>query len=188
MRIVFDSSYVALCVLVLLEGLYFRTVLRKVAAMKRVRAILKAEAPPKLAAGQLSPQFSVPLVDSEISLSTADLKGHETILMFVNSRDGLRVPHGQLATALHALWHKVNGKLFVLCNGDMQGCLKFAESVQIGWLPVPFALDEGGDVARRFLIETTPAAVELDEDLRIVRYGTPSSSAHMQGTVQLDLN
>jgi hypothetical protein len=38
---------------------------------------------------------------------------------------------------------------------------------------VPLALDDGGAIARDFLISDTPQSVELDEDVRVRRYGRP---------------
>jgi hypothetical protein len=168
---IFAVSYAALCSLVVLEGLLLRDVLRKSAALKLSLKARTRHRPKRLRGGTRVPDFTVSLMEGE-SLTSSDLAGQESILMFVNPHDGDVVSYEHLATAFHTMWHRVQGRFYVLCNGSEQECRGFARNAQLS-RHIAMALDEGGEIARSFLIDTTPQAVELDEDLLINRYGGP---------------
>jgi peroxiredoxin len=171
---IFAISYATLCAMVVLEGLLLRDVLRKSAALKvslRARARRRPQ-PDSLAGGTRAPDFSAPLLEGG-RLALSDLEGHESTLMFVNAQEGETVRYSRLATAIHAMWHRVQGKFYLLCNGSEQECRNFMANAQLSGYKISVALDEGGEIARSFMIETTPQAVELDEDLLIGRYGSP---------------
>ena len=103
----------------------------------------------------------------------SELEGHESTLMFVNAQEAETVRYSRLATAIYAMWHRVQGRFYLFCNGNEQECRNFMANAQLSGHNVSVALDEGGEIARSFLIEATPQAVELDEDLLIGRYGSP---------------
>jgi hypothetical protein len=69
------------------------------------------------------------------------------------------------------------GRLFVLCEGDAEACSSLA--AQAG-PDVPVLLDEDGEIRRRFLVSSTPAAVILDADAGVSMYGRPESPAESE--------
>jgi hypothetical protein len=172
---IFAISYAALSGLVVFEGLLLREVLRKSAALKvSLQARRRRLQPDRLPGGTRAPDFSAPLLEGG-RFTLSGLEGHESTLMFVNARVGEAARYPHLATALHAMWHRVEGQCYVLCHGNEQECRNFMADAQLSAYNMAVVVDEGGEIARSFLIETTPQAVELDEDLLISRYGSPES-------------
>jgi hypothetical protein len=110
-------------------------------------------------------------------LSLDSLVGESFILFFVAPAHATRASYNQLATSVHALWHRANERLFVICSGPEDECNTLADQIHTSTsihMP-PVAVDEDESVGRAFLVTSTPQAVEVDSDGRIERYGRPGT-------------
>jgi hypothetical protein len=155
-----------------------RKALRETVMFKRLHAEFSLRGnPQELSKGMWAPEFTASVMGTGKTLSTSQLKGHSTILLFVSGEEFSSSLYENLATAIHAFWHKVNGNLYLVCSGGEELCRQFARNHRVkGFTPdqVPVVLDEGGRIARDFLVSSTPQSVMLDQDGRVSLYGHPS--------------
>jgi hypothetical protein len=188
MRGFFAVSYVLLWALVVIETVLLREVLRRTIWFRRFHDEFsrgsKGPVGKSLPQGSRAPEFSAPLLGTEMFLRSSDLKGNPSILLFVSAEE--ESPHYKnLAIAIHAWWHEKNGHVYLVCKGSEEGCRQFAHDYCSQWLEehrLPVLLDEDGQIARSFLIEEMPQAVSLDSETRIDRYGYPSSHEEAEET------
>ena len=182
MKELFAFSYVLIWGLVVLEAVVLQEVLRRTVWFKRLyagfydRAKRQYPSIDALAPGALAPEFTARMLGREKPVSTFDMKGHSTILLFVSPKEASSPLYGKLSAGIHALWHKAGGNLYLVCGGGEEECRRMGrnhggQGVNEGHVPV--ILDEEARIARSFLIRSTPQAVMLDEDLRVSRYGYP---------------
>lgn len=180
MTVLFAMSYALLFGLLVLEGLVFREVLRKSVAFKRSRINLRRK-DRRLASGEPAPRFSARILGSKELLTTSHLKGHESVLVFVIPGGATSVPYSHLVLAFHALWHRVEGNFYLFCNGSEQECRIFASDTRLDKHGATVLLDAGGKIAGSFSIHTSLEAVELDEDVQVLRYGSPTQGSDLKG-------
>jgi hypothetical protein len=178
MRGLFAVSYGILYGLVVLEGLVLREAIRRTVSFKRFYADLgRGGKPELLAVGTSAPEFSAPVAGTAQSLTREDLRGHPSILLFVSPEEASFPNYQKLADGVNALWHKVAGHVYLFCTGGEEACRQFARDHHVGQFGenhrIPIVLDEGARIARGLHIGATPQAVELDEDARVKRYGSP---------------
>lgn len=181
MRGLFALTYALLWGLVVLEAVLLREILRRTVWFKRLQADFSRRAETQrqdwLRTGTPAPDFTAPLLGTGRHLSASDLRGQQSILLFVSP--GVASPlYDSLSLAIHGMWHKTEGHLYLVCNGSPEACRRFAEEHRVEGFAedkVPVIVDEGGLIAKSFLIEATPEAVALDEDARVLRYGRPEA-------------
>lgn len=179
MKEYFIISYVLLCGMILLESLVLREAVRRLAWLSRFFDNFRPDSGHRrlrLPGGSHAPHFVARSLDGNRFLTASDLQGHETILMFVSPTDALSSAlsssYKQLAPAVHAMWHIVEGQLYVICIGEKEACYEFTQRAAIPEQLV--LLDETGEIARAFLIDGTPRALRFDEEGRLLSYGQPS--------------
>lgn len=183
MKELFALSYGLLWCLVILEAVLLRDLLRRTVWFKRFQSDFsskKAQKRTRLHTGTTAPHFTASLLGSGDSLSTQNLNGHPSILLFVSPEESSPL-YENLRFAIHALWHKTKGNLYLVCNGTAEACRHLVSEHSVEGFTdnqVPVLLDEGGRIAQSFLISDTPQAVELDENLRVGRYGRPEPIEH----------
>lgn len=162
-------SYAALWALALFVLFVLREVLRETVWLKRLyEDHRKRRSADAARHGMPAPDFDVAVLGGG-RRATADLLGRSHILFFLAPDDDFDVQ--ALETSVHALWHKAEGALSVVWCGDEAGWRDKARAVH-GW-QVPVLLDANWRLRRGFMITTTPSAVMLDEEARVVRYGRP---------------
>lgn len=162
-------SYAALWALALLVLIVLREVLRETVWLKRLyEDHRKRRAADAARHGMPAPDFEVALLGGG-RMVTSDLLGRSHILFFLGPDDDFDVT--ALETSVHALWHKAEGALRVVWCGEESGWHAKARAVH-GW-QVPVLLDTNWRLRRGFMITTTPSAVMLDAEARVVRYGRP---------------
>jgi hypothetical protein len=126
--------------------------------------------------GTSAPEFSAPLLDDAGTLNRSALEGHPTILLFVSPIEASFSSYRGLSAAIHAFWHRVAGRVYLVCRGNQQECRQFAvvhDVPRFARHHVQIALDSQGEIANNFQVDSTPVAVELDEDATVKRYGRP---------------
>jgi hypothetical protein len=100
------------------------------------------------------------------------------MLLFVDPEAAPSPFYRDLATAAHALWHKTDGNLFIVCKGALQDCTSFIDAHRVDGLHgVSLLVDPKGEIADLFAINWTPQAVWLDAEARVRQYGHPTADA-----------
>jgi hypothetical protein len=177
-KTLFGFSYALLVGLIALETMVLRRALRETVMLKRLWTTIRFAKSPKQFSPEMSaPEFTACVMGTPDTLSTSQLKGQPSILLFVSGEENSSPRYSNLAAAIHGFWHKVNGKIYLVCSGGEELCRQFARNHQVrGFTPdqVPVLLDEGGRIARNFLVNSTPQSVMLDQDARVTLYGYPS--------------
>jgi hypothetical protein len=166
MKELFALSYAILWGVIVLEALVLHYILQETLRFKRL--ITESEVTP-------APHFTAPVLGTDKFLGKADLRGDLNILLFV-SPDGVSQLYEKLHIAIHALWHKANGHLYIVCNGSEESCRQLTGDYRVEGFrddQVPVILDEGGRISASFLIDSTPQAVKINKDGRIVSRGHP---------------
>jgi hypothetical protein len=182
MREIFAISYGLLCALLLLQGLVLYVALRRAARLSRLYSMMEDRQRQEAAANPLwylpvgtqLPEFAAPVLATNRILTDADLRGHETILLFVSTADAWSLArhdkYHQMGPAFMSMWERVEGEVYLVCRGNRQDCERLVDGSQAKAI-----LDETGVLFRSFSIDRTPRAVELDEEMRVTRYGEPDN-------------
>lgn len=180
MREIFVISYGLLCSLLLLQGLVLYTTLRRAARLSRLYSIAEerqrreANSRWHIPPGTRLPGFAAPFLATNRILTDADLRGHETILLFVSPSDASSVARHQvyhrMGPAFNSMWERAEGEVYLVCRGNRQDCERLVHGS-----PAKAILDETGVLFSSFSIDSTPRAVELDEEMRVIRYGEPDN-------------
>jgi hypothetical protein len=175
MQGIFTISYGLLCVLVVLETLLLREILRKTVRYKRLFADVAGKVQfIKLSPGTRLSDFRGQLLGTNRKLSISDFLGHTSILLFINPESSQS--YKSLPAAIHGMWQKSEGHLYLVCNGNEAACRQLVRDNAVsGWAEnqVPVVLDPAGKITQQFLIDSTPQAVLLDDEFRVIRYGYP---------------
>jgi len=166
------TTYIFVWALALIPGLLLRKVLREMGWLGRrirERQVSRTDG----IRGPI-PEFSARVLGTARVATRADLHGREAIVMFVRPEDGANDLDRGLRVSGHALFHKANGNLYVVCTGAADKChqllpeFDFAEQ---GSTTIPLIWDEDGSVARLFRVSRTPVAYRLDDKAQIVSFG-----------------
>jgi hypothetical protein len=177
MRTSLGFSYVLLWGLVVAEAVILREALHSTVWLKRFYTRLSRPIGlGGLPSGTQAPEFSAPMIGTGRDLHKDELKGDPTILLFLSPMEVSLAGYQELSIAIHALWHRMEGRIYLVCSGSEEACRRFALDQQVHGIPenqVPMVLDDQANIARSFQIDSTPMAVELDEDVVISRYGRP---------------
>ncbi len=178
-----EISYGLLWALIILQALLLRRALQQTVWVKRMYQEFGRRRSPKLRKNTPGPEFVLPIMDSDQVLSSVDLKGRNAALVFLAATDVRSPMYQQLDASLHGIWHKAEGRTFVVCHGTADQCrtmmppLPTRESGH--QIEIPVLLDESGEVSRAYLVTRTPASVLLDEDFRVERYGHQLTAAEV---------
>lgn len=178
MTSILGLNYTILCVLVGLEAVVLRGVLRDALSIKQLYGDKGHRVTSdQLAIGTPAPEFAAPILGTRTTVKSAQLKGRTTILLFLSPSEASSPLYRNVAAGIHALWHKAEGSLYIVCSGHKQPCRQLVLEHRVRGLDgqIPVILDKESRVAKRFLISTTPQAVILDYDARVRRYGRPVS-------------
>jgi hypothetical protein len=178
MKQIFTVSYAVLWAIVVVETTMLQEIVRRTVRIKRLYAAPRRRtALQQLTTGALAPEFVGQVLGTGQTVRTSDLRAHSTILLFVSPSDTSSPHYEKLSAGTHALWHKADGHLYVICSGGGEECRRVmrdhnVEGVKLGHVPV--ILDENGKIAATFLVSGTPQAVILDKETRVTRYGHPA--------------
>ena len=177
MQGLFVITYVLLCAILLCLMVLLRRLVAEVNWYKRFyRNQNHQDDLDVLPMGTEAPKFSGRLLGTQARLTTDDLKNHPSILLFVSTAEEQLPEYEGLNAGIHTMWHKTDGRTYLVCNGSEESCRRLAKYHHVPGFKdnqVPIVLDEGGSIARRFMVRTTPQAVELDRNARVRRYGRP---------------
>jgi len=172
-------AYLLVSALMLVEGMILRRTLRETVWLARV---LGSNGEPdrengqrKLSVGNQAPRFRAKTILGE-NINSNEFKDHRTILLFVSSEmnDDPEII-ARLAAVIPGLQVRSDKSLYVVCTGEMETC----KSMTGNFLPPgsdSFALaDPYGHIHRAFRITSSPTAVQMDTEGKILQYGYPLS-------------
>lgn len=172
-------SYVLLCMLVFVEALVLQFLVREAARLKRAYGFsstrIESQHMQTLANRALAPTFRASLLYTDELLSTSDLKGHSSILVFFRP-DAIPSEYQSFNVALRSWTQELDGHVYLICAGSRDECYRFASGPyghELRDFAIPLLVDDDARIASSFGIEVTPQAVSLDSATRIVRYGRP---------------
>jgi hypothetical protein len=167
----FAFGYLLLWGVVALQGLVLRELLQRTVWLKG----LYRESDKHLHTGTPAPEFTAPLLGGTGRLATPDLLGHKSMLLFVSPYEAMLPHYDTLSRAMHAMWHKADGYLYVVCSGSEARCRELTARHRVkGVARAPLLVwDEQGTVAEAFGVTNTPQAVLLDAKARVSHHGRP---------------
>jgi hypothetical protein len=167
-------AYVALVGLIISETFVVRYALRETLWFKRF--LIGSRKRRRLPTGTPAPDFSARILGQSSSVDTSQFQGYQTMLLFVTPDDALSPYYEHLTAVIHALWHKVQGHLYLICRGNDKSCERLVREHTVAGLSLhsyTALIDADGQIMEKFLIDWTPQAVLLDSDTRISKYGRP---------------
>lgn len=174
MKQLYELSLALLWGLVVLEAVVLEEILRRTVSFRQIYVNShRRSRHQQLSTGTPAPEFSAPVLGT---ISTSNLRGRSTILLFVSPAEGSSPLYRKLSVAIHALWHRADSSLYLVCIGGEDACRQIVRDHHVDGFrhgQVPVLLDEEGSIARTFFIGSTPQAVFLDQDVRVGRYGHP---------------
>jgi len=184
-RGLFTFSYVVLWGLIVFQGILLRDVLLKTVKYKRLLTSIKPNSRVEeiswLRKGAPIPEFTAPLIGTTGFLTKHQLRDRAAILLFVSTLEDSLL-YQQLALAIHAMWHKMEGQLYVICKGTAESCRRLVNQHLVAEFSedqIPVALDSDGKITESFRVQSTPQAIELDANSRVLRYGRPEPNASL---------
>lgn len=162
----FFTSYIAIWVLVLFQGLLVIALLRQLAELRRL-VEMGGFQEDRLPAGSPAPRFAGLDVRSGQQVSSYSLNGRGGVLLFLSPdctvckglADSLRPP------ALNDL-----PPVIAFCQGGERACERFIKRLGPG---VSLLFDVAGETAARYHVSGSPTAVVVDEKQRVRGYGNP---------------
>jgi len=179
MPLAVSIAYLLVSALMLVEGMILRKALRETVWLGRVLGSngepARENGPKRLSVGSLAPRFRAKTILGE-NINSDKFKGHRTILLFVSSEmndDPEIMP--RLAAVIPGLWHRADKSLYVVCTAEAETCKSMIGNLR---LPDPDSCalaDPYGHVRRAFRITSSPTAVQMDTEGRILQYGYPIS-------------
>jgi peroxiredoxin len=182
----FELSFALLWAVVLAEALVLAGTLSEVIRIMEHRSDIQHTefaVVHQLQKGTPAPLFAANALGGGETVRTADLKGRSTIILFISPRESTSPAYEKLAASTHALWHRSQGQLYVICSGAEQPCRKLIRDYSVegvGCGRIPLILDENQLIANSFSISSTPMAIMLDEEAKISRYGEPILGGEVQ--------
>jgi peroxiredoxin len=178
MSVPFVLSYVALWILVVLQGLVLLGLARVVHRLQQDGdAFATAPLDSERLGGQEAPRISGTDVFGA-PVDSADFAGRLAAVLFVSpSCSSCTVTLDEL----HALEGKVEGNLLLVCHGDTEECQRLARDYHIT-LPVMADVDQ--QIGKRYDVAGVPTAVLIGRSGRIMRYGHPERAEELEGMLQ----
>jgi hypothetical protein len=176
----FLASYAALCTLIVAESVLIYAVMQSVARIQQERNLAIRGAWPGSPPDDV-PAFEAPFLDGEGELTTADLIGQRSALVFMSPSHREGIPHDIYRWILAGVRRKIDAKrYYFLCASPNRDCNEFARrfqadpdadhSVSVVW-------DERASIAKSFGITKTPSVVALDAAGCVATTGTGSFHA-----------
>src|SRR5579883_1253514 len=171
----FVATYSILAFIVFVEAWLLRRLVKETVWFKKFYADFSySPISPSLSPGELIPSFALPrLSGGEKVFLTSELLGESSALVFVFPDKIAPSLYQSVRGAVHALWHKMFHRVYVVCQGTSLKCRTFIEEHLTSFPETQVLLDEHGLVAGSLQISESAQAVELDEETRNYRYGIP---------------
>jgi hypothetical protein len=168
-------GYAVLCCIVIIESVVLRSLLQEALWLKslsctpEVNSQLDATTP----ASDL-PSFQANVLDSAEILTDSDLRGRDSLILFLNAARTLTMRPEIIDGSVYALWGKTDECLYICCEGDEQACRSLSERHHLQERyasTVKVLIDDSGRLTALFGVIRTPSAMIFDEDGRVTKTG-----------------
>ena len=181
MRFSFFATYLAVWILVLLQGLLILALLRQLAELRRQVELRGMPSDDRLPIDSLAPEFTGADIGSGRQVGSHSLSAHGGVILFLSPECGLCK---ELASGLQQ--PAINGlpPIIALCQGGAQPCAYFVEILSG---KVHLILDEVEKVAARYHVSGFPTAVIVDNQQKIRGYGHPEKVEDLRRLVESGL-
>jgi hypothetical protein len=174
------GHYLTLSAAVIAESFVLQFLLLEVVWLKRLCAGFSSQQFKGVYTGARLPRFSGPLLSGG-KLRSRAIRRQSGILFFLNSDPQL--PSRQsLVAVIHALWHSVSGRFYLVCSAPKQICRELRSRYAVGLPEKNVVIDEAGSIGQALKITELPQAVEFDDQGRIKRYGQPDLPKAVEDT------
>ena len=174
------TSYATAWCLVAVETVVLLELVRRVVRLKTemYEAMPSVARQERLAKGTFVDFAARDLASGDL-VRSSDLRGAPATLLFIGAGGVEAEPSEWMLGTAAGLLDKGEGRLLVLCDGGADDCAALSRG--LAPLRLPVLLDEGGEIRRRFLVRSTPAAVLLDGQASVDMYGRPDESTDSDG-------
>lgn len=167
--ILFYISYVAVWILVILQGLVLLGLVRIVYQLQHTvgtAGVSEGGSKVGLKSGQIAPTFSAVTLSGAL-ISSSDFTGRAVALLFLSTNCPSCVV---TLYEMEALNYKVQGNVIVICRAKREECRRLAENHKLN---ATLVADEDEQISRLFGISSVPTAVLINESGHIQSYGYP---------------
>ena len=175
---IFISSYVFLCLLVLTETLVLLEAITEAALIAQPKYHLPDTGRRwhGLLRGTRAPEFSAYFLNNPNEIRKIRLLGHPTALVFVSPDHTDSTHYMGLSKGVHLLWRRLEGNVFLVCSGETYKCRDLLSQHIKGFPEQNVIADKTGEIAWSFRVSATPQAIELDENGQVEKYGLLEST------------
>jgi hypothetical protein len=122
------------------------------------------------------PQFNLPIIGKDQTVSTADFIGRETVVLFLRASTFTQLGRDALLATIRFCWSKTDDTLFVVCSGgdghrwteilrELGLLSKAAES------EIAFILDVDGGLERALDVQSVPHVIFTNPDGDVKKRG-----------------
>jgi hypothetical protein len=168
MSTMFQISFLSLTTLIVLQALVLHDVFREISRLPLLTS--QHTARPAL------PRFSRRLLDTPDLLTDQDLRLRTTGLLFISPAIAKSLAPHVLTSIIHAMWHKFQGVLYVVCAGTVNSCRRLRDEQSLLHAyggDVRVVLDVDGQLAKACgLSADKPSAIVVDANGLIQRTGS----------------
>jgi hypothetical protein len=158
MNVIIEISFLFLTTLTVLQALVLHDVLREASRLPLFRSHQIAR--------PAVPRFSMPLLDAASQLTDRDLRTRITGLLFIAPIAKATLAPHLVTSIIHALWHKFEGALYLVCAGSVESCRKLRDEQRLLHAyggDVQVVLDVDGQLANAFGVPSNkPSAAIVD--------------------------
>ena len=166
----FLASYVLLYLIVIFQGMLLLGAVRAIHELRQghVAPAQPEEGEPEAERllRQEAPRFEALDLTGNL-VGTEQLRGRSSLVLFVSPNCSSCM---LTLDELHAVQHKVDGNVLVVCGARDADCRNLASDHN---LTVPVVADEDASIGKLFDVTAFPTAVLLNAGTRVVSYGHP---------------
>lgn len=177
MNLAFAFSYCALFVVVALEWMALRSIMRETLALMNVLHERAEDATLESGADVILnnsvPKFSAEILGTNSKLTDMDFTGHWTLVLFVNAGKALRDEVQKFEMAYHTLWSQFESSLVVICRGASTDCMLLRD--RVSGHSTKFVADVSGSVTAAFGIDAELIGILVDDDGIVKKVGEISN-------------
>jgi hypothetical protein len=121
------------------------------------------------------PQFNLPIIGKDETVSTADFIGRETVLLFLRASSYAQLERNALLTTIGFCWNKTDDTLFVVCSGgDGHRWTELLHELGLSEVPaseIAFILDLDGGLERALDVQSVPHVIFTNSDGKVKKRG-----------------
>lgn len=160
----------AIVLLVIIAGANSVALSATLSEVLRVRRIICAAgseaAPLRPKTGLRLPEFVARVLGGNRSVTHGDMLGKETLVLFVNAVDSLKMSAEIFRSFLFSLWSRTDRCLYLVCEGSDEECIELQQHYDLKRMyaeTLTILVDSDSSLTARFGVPGLPGAIEYDE-------------------------